>query len=152
MTLVYLPAACRNTGTVAVVDPRVALTFGSSANPTAILAQPRLGTIAPGASVTYTYPRPISIGLLAAGTYTARAYFADLDDPLVVNARTDVRPWPAILALVVVGAVGIALIYRRRRDRARRATARRHSADRPPVLASVGADALADQGKTDHHE
>lgn len=106
----------RNTGNVAITDPRVVLAVGKGSDPTGIIPSPSLGTI-PGGTQT-TYRIPFEVGPLAFGDYTVTASIPGFAPPVQASTSTTVYPW-LLLIIPAVLVVQLVLILVRNRVRAR---------------------------------
>jgi len=117
-----------NTGSGALVNPLLTLTFGKGQDPTTPLPtadgqQPNLGTIEAGQSIEYR--QPITIGAIAFGQYRVKGQFIGLDTitvnqevvdagDLTFDASTSTYPWIAIILAWLLLQIPLLGLYKRR--------------------------------------
>jgi hypothetical protein len=101
-----------NTGSVALVDPRVTVTGGKGSDPTGLIAQPQIGQIAPGETVVFEIP--VAFTAPTFGEYRVRATFGDLDTTVVTTATTSTYPYALIVVLWLLLQPLLLGLYKRR--------------------------------------
>ena len=101
-----LHVTIRNPGDTPVVHPVVSLRFGSGSDPSGVLDAPQIDALRGGEQRTIDVP--VSLGLLAHGTYTVKGAIGST--PVTFGATTTVVPWVLLLLFVVGAAVGSAAL------------------------------------------
>jgi hypothetical protein len=107
-----LALTVKNTGSTAVTDPSVTVTGGTSADPTTLIASPKIGTVPAGG--TLEYRMPITIPAWTFGSYTVKSYFGDLDTAVTTTASTTTYPWLLLVLLWLAIQPLLLGLYRRR--------------------------------------
>jgi hypothetical protein len=100
-----------NTGPQPVLNPPTTVTFGASSAPTDVVAQPELGSLAPGETKTYSVP--IEIDAVALGKYTALVTIRGLSSPASASVQTSVIPWGWVLIAFLLLQIPLLGLYRR---------------------------------------
>ena len=104
----------QNTGTVPLLNPLVVITAGQGNNPTGVVAQPQLGEIPAGGTVTTTVP--VSLGPPTFGRYTVKATVSGIDQPTTVSDTTSSYPFILIGVAWLLIQIPLLGLYRRRRQ------------------------------------
>jgi len=105
-----------NIGEVTVKNAAITLAIGKGPNPKGFVEAPDLGVLLPGESRTYSVP--VSLPVLAIGTYGVQGSIPGFTDPVRFRAETSQVPW-GLAALPLLILVQMSLIAARNRLRAR---------------------------------
>jgi len=135
-----LELTVKNTGTMAIPDPRVNVTFGKGGSPTGFVAPPSIGIIPAGATKTYSVP--VSVDTFSLGKYTLKGELAGFGKSVPFKTSISVYPWGLLLLAIALLQLGL-LYLRDRRDRTVEDLAVDDAADLGAVAAPVAAAAVA---------
>ena len=130
----------RNTGNVAILDPRLVVTVGRGGDPAGIVETPDLGRLEPGESRSIEVP--VELDALSFGSYTVLARVGGGAEPVVARTEASTYPWLLIAGAIVLVQLGLLAI--RNRVRARVAV------PEPVPKAIAAPDSQHHNGRIDH--
>lgn len=130
-----LTVRIRNTGSIDIAHPVLAVGWGRSGSADHLIRTPRLGPIAAGA--TRTVKVPFELDAFAMGNYEVAGRVTGASKPVPVSATTSTWPW----GLFAVALVLLQFILLGIRNRVRRHLARKQVAARVAAAAAAAAEA-----------
>lgn len=101
-----------NTGTFGVDNPPTSVALGKGDDPTDLLTQVQLGSIAPGQTVVVRVP--FQLPALSFGAYTAKTTVQGMDTPAEARSTTSTYPWGLVIVAWLLLQIPLLGLHRRR--------------------------------------